>query len=59
MYDDAPFALLDDAWQNGECGRQAGVSVREDINIRAFDPCYIDWCMERLLNVSAVEIKRR
>lgn len=58
MHDDAPVAFLDNVWKHSKRRRQAGVSVWEDIIVRAFSPGGVYRCVDGIFDVSTVEVKR-
>ena len=59
MNDNAPVALLNNVRKYGKRRWQAGVSVGEDIDLRAFVPSLVKGGVDSLLHVLAVEVNRR
>lgn len=56
MNDNSPVALFDDIGQDGEGRRQTSISMREDVDVRAFRPTDIDRGVNGFLDVCAVEV---
>ena len=56
--DNAPIAILDDIWKHSKSRWQTRISVREDVDIRALEPCLIERSVDSLFHVFAVEINR-
>ena len=58
MNDDAPDTMLDDVRKHSKSGWQTGISIGEDIDIRAFEPGLIDGSVDGPLHIFPVEIDR-
>ena len=59
VHDHATLALLDDIRQDGQAGRQAGVTVREDVDVATLGPGDVRWRVDGTLDIFTVEVYRR
>lgn len=58
MYNHGPVALLDDVGEYSERRWQARVSIREDVDVRAFRPVNVSGGVNRFLDICTVKVER-